>query len=67
VDTKLSNHMASAGDCCAPKRADGKLLWTNIYAHMLLDPIGTPPAEPATNETCACTWKEKNFGLKAGE
>ena len=62
VAASLSNHMASAGDCCAPKFPTaagpllaGKLMWTRIYEHMLLDPIGTPPAGPATAESCACT------------
>lgn len=55
VAPHLSNHMASAGDCCVPKTKGGGFLWTNVYKHMLLDPIGTSPAGPGTTENCGCT------------
>ena len=55
VPARVGNHMASAGDCCVPKTKAGDFLWTNIYKHMLLDPIGTAPAGPCTAETCGCT------------
>ena len=61
VEPKLSNHMASAGDCCAPKFGSdagsglaGKMMWTRIYEHMLTDPIGTPPGPATPGESCAC-------------
>jgi hypothetical protein len=55
VPARVSNHMASAGDCCVPKTRGGEYLWTNIYKHMLLDPIGTPPASQNSTEKCGCT------------
>ena len=66
VDKKLSNHMASAGDCCVPKfGADagelaGRMIWTRIYQYMLTTPIDAPLGSTVADETCAC---EK--GLKA--
>jgi hypothetical protein len=47
--------MASAGDCCVPKTKEGAFLWSNVYRHMLLDPVGTAPAGPGTTENCGCT------------
>merc|ERR1719345_344275 len=44
------NHMASAADCCMPRfpanatgGMGGRLLWTNIFKHMLADPTGSRP------------------------
>ena len=62
VPPDVSNHMASAGDCCtplfpktAPEGLAGRLVYTKVYEHMLVDPIGTTPAAPATAEKCQCT------------
>ena len=66
VDKKLSNHMASAGDCCVPKfGADagelaGKMIWTRIYQYMLTTPIDAPLGSTVAAETCACEKGLKN-------
>ena len=61
VAANLSNHMASAGDCCVPKfdatagpALVGKLLWTKVYEHMLTDPIGAPLGPETLGESCDC-------------
>jgi hypothetical protein len=43
VDLKLSNHMASAGDCCAPKYADGmvRVFGQNLALEDAI-PLGSP-------------------------
>ena len=58
------NHMASAADCCMPRFPDnytdpalaGRVLWTNIFLHMLTSPTGIPPPPPAPGNasSCAC-------------
>lgn len=35
-------HMAAAADCCAPRRRDGRLLWTSVVEHMLADATVDP-------------------------
>merc|ERR1711971_1356465 len=65
VDAELNIHMASAGDCCIPKfPADapddlaGKIAWTRVFEHMLLDPIGGLPADPDVPDTCKCVYEK---------
>lgn len=60
VKKTLSQHMASAGDCCVPSfGADagalaGKMIWTRIYEHMLTVPIDAPLGPATAGERCAC-------------
>jgi len=61
VGASKNIHMASAGDCCIPKFPDeapdvfaGKIMWTNVFKHMLLDPIGSPPIDPDIPDSCGC-------------
>ena len=67
VDLHCRNHMASAADGCVPHFSAnvtnhslaGKLLWTNIYKHMLLDRIGSAPnsAISPAPDACKCIGK----------
>ena len=60
VNRTLSQHMASAGDCCVPLfGADagalaGKMIWTRVYEHMLTAPIDAPLGPATAGESCAC-------------
>ena len=67
VDLHCRNHMASAADGCVPHFSAnvtnhslaGKLLWTNIYKHMLLDRIGSASnsAISPAPDACKCIGK----------
>jgi hypothetical protein len=57
------SHMAEAGDCCAPMRADGLTVWTPVFAAMLHKQLAaSPPATAATADSDADGGADANLG-----
>jgi len=46
-------HMAAAANCCVPRRPDGRIVWTDVVGHMLLDDHASNSSRRADHEQAA--------------
>lgn len=66
--TRGDMHMAAAADCCVPRRkTDGRIVWTDVVAHMLVSdgsaPVALRKQSGEADSDCACAWSTRERDL----